>query len=341
MADASPVERVLRARIEAEGPLPFSEVMQTALYDPEHGFYMQGGQAGRRGDFLTSPEVGPLFGACVGVALDRWWVELGRPSPFTVVEAGAGPGTLARSIQVAAPACAESLRYVAVETSGDQRRMHPSGVESCSELPADEAVDVVIANELLDNLAFDLYDFDPDRGWAEVRVGAELTEVLVPTDHRPLDEPPDRPVRVPGQARAQAWLDRALAAVPRGVVVVIDYVRRYPAPDDGWLRTYHDHGRGLAPLDRLGGQDITADVDLAQLEQIRPPDRLYDQAEWLDSLGIEALVDEGRREWAERAAVADLAAIRARSRVREAEALLDPAGLGAFTVLEWRNDLGG
>ena len=52
-------------RVRRRGPLPFDEVMELALYDPEHGFYATGGQAGRRGDFVTSPEVGPLFGAVV------------------------------------------------------------------------------------------------------------------------------------------------------------------------------------------------------------------------------------------------------------------------------------
>ena len=51
--------------------------------------------------------------------------------------------------------------------------------------------------------------------------------------------------------------------------------------------------------------------------------------------GIEALVDEGRRTWQERAHLGDLEAVRGRSRVTEAEALLDLTGLGAFQVLEW------
>jgi hypothetical protein len=46
-------------------------------------------------------------------------------------------------------------------------------------------------------------------------------------------------------------------------------------------------------------------------------------------------VAEGRRQWTERAGVADLAAVRARSRIREAEALTDPNGLGRFSVVEW------
>ena len=75
------------------------------------------GPAGRRGDFITSPEVGPLFGAVVARALDTWWREVGEPDPFVVVEAGAGPGTLCRTVLAASPACAPALRYVLVERS--------------------------------------------------------------------------------------------------------------------------------------------------------------------------------------------------------------------------------
>ena len=59
------------------------------------------------------------------------------------------------------------------------------------------------------------------------------------------------------------------------------------------------------------------------------------QAEWLRSHGIDDLVAEGRKVWADRAHLGDLAAVAARSRVGESEALLDPTGLGAFLVLEW------
>ena len=51
--------------------------------------------------------------------------------------------------------------------------------------------------------------------------------------------------------------------------------------------------------------------------------------------GLEELVEEGRRTWAAHAAAPDLAALTARTRLREAEALTDPAGLGGFTVAEW------
>ena len=70
------------ARIRRHGPLPFDEVIERALYDPSDGFYASGGRAGpRRGDFITSPEVGPLFGAVVARAFDEWWRELGDARP--------------------------------------------------------------------------------------------------------------------------------------------------------------------------------------------------------------------------------------------------------------------
>jgi SAM-dependent MidA family methyltransferase len=106
----NPLEELVAKRIGRFGPLPFDQVMDLALYHPELGFYASGGRAGRRGDFLTSPEVGPLFGAVVARALDGWWEEMDRPDPFVVVEAGAGSGMLARTVLLAKPACAKALR---------------------------------------------------------------------------------------------------------------------------------------------------------------------------------------------------------------------------------------
>jgi SAM-dependent MidA family methyltransferase len=91
--------------------------MEAALYDDGDGFYQTGGRAGRGGDFVTSPEIGPLFAAVTAGALDRWWDQMGRPDPFVVVEAAAGGGTLARDILAAGPACSPALRYVLVERS--------------------------------------------------------------------------------------------------------------------------------------------------------------------------------------------------------------------------------
>jgi SAM-dependent MidA family methyltransferase len=342
------------AEIRRAGPMRFDRFVDLALYDPEGGFFTTGGGAGRAGaDFVTSPEVGPLFGAVMARALDCWWQELGEPDEFIVVEAGAGRGTLARAIVAATPACLPSLRYVAVERSGHLRQEHPGSppVESRAELPTQSFVGVLLANELLDNLAFRLVERH-DTAWKEVAVevgeDGELVEALVASDDASValasDAAPDaRPGdRIPIQTQAVTWLEQALALVERGRIVVIDYADETAdlgaRPVDQWLRTYRSHGRGGPVLDAIGEQDITCEVAIDQLARVRRPTSDRSQAEFLAAHGIDDLVDEGRRIWRERAHLGDLEAMVARSRVTEAEALGDPAGLGAFRVLEWLVD---
>ncbi|MEX2048295.1 MAG: SAM-dependent methyltransferase, partial [Gemmatimonadota bacterium] len=110
---------VLAERIHREGPIPFDAFVETALYG-DGGFFDRGRGAGRANrDFVTSPEVGQLFGAVVARALDRWWEELGRPDPFLVVDAGAGRGRLAADVLAASPESAGAMRLVLVERSAE------------------------------------------------------------------------------------------------------------------------------------------------------------------------------------------------------------------------------
>ncbi|MGB6059099.1 MAG: SAM-dependent methyltransferase, partial [Microthrixaceae bacterium] len=153
--------------------------------------------------------------------------------------------------------------------------------------------------------------------------------------------------RIPVQQQASDWLVRALrlVRVPGGELIVIDYCRNTGelAQLDwtAWLRTYREQQRGGPPLSQPGSQDITCDVALDQLAHFAPtrvaePRFNVPQAEWLADLGIGELVEEGRRIWNESAAAPDLAAIRARSRISEAQALTDGSGLGGFRVLAWK-----
>lgn len=302
---------------------PVEAFVERALYGAG-GFYEQGGRAGRRGaSFVTSPEVGPLFGAVVARALDRWWDDAGRPDDWVVVDAGAGPGTLARAVLAASPSCAGALRLVCVERTAAQRALHPEGVTSTDRLPA--AADVIVANELLDNLAFGILERTTE-GWVPVRVTDEGSTV-----------PDDGGARIPVVAAAAAWvLDARRRLRPGGRLVCLDYADTTSAlaarPWTDWVRGFAGHERLDAPFEDPGTRDVTVVVPW---DQLPVPSRATDQATWLREHGIDELVAEGKQHWAGHAAAPDLTAMRMRSRVAEAEALLDPGGLGAFWVGEW------
>lgn len=122
--DDALVERI-RAEIERDGPMPFARFMDLALYDPDGGYYRGATpRPGRDGDFLTAPELHPIFGATLSGLVVDTWEGLGRPSPFVVREYGAGTGALALAMLDALrtdgePALA-SLTYEAVDV--DPRR---------------------------------------------------------------------------------------------------------------------------------------------------------------------------------------------------------------------------
>ncbi|CAB4598214.1 unannotated protein [freshwater metagenome] len=340
----SAADHITRAIAADGGAVRFDAFMNMALYGAE-GFYNSGGRAGRRGDFITSPEVGPLFGVVLARAIDAWWVEMGSPDDFRIFDVGAGPGTLARSVLAAEPRClhGDRSRYVCVETSAVQRESHPEGVTSLVALPEGELRGVVFANELLDNLAFRLLAFDGH--WRESWIaasGGALVEVLRPCDPPPFALP-TRPVhaaRVPWQQAAGEWTVDVLSRLV-GRLVVIDYAVRATAelagrPWRDWLRTYSGQERGAHYLREVGGQDITTDVCIDQLISVcGEPDAVRSQDQFLRRWGIDELVEEGRRVWDAEASRPGLNAMRMRSRISESEALLDPEGLGGFTVLEW------
>lgn len=422
--------RRLAERIGDRGPIPVSEYVEACLYDPSGGFYMRdgGGRAGgRSGHFLTAPEVGPLFGAVLARAIDSWWRELGEPEQFAVIDWGAGPGTLARSLLAAEPACAAAgaLRLVLVELSPAQRALHPGqptpsnrsnasarldasalsnrsapssrsdvsarlDMSALSSLPfrsnwpdqptklsssgcqppvsvaaVSDALPgalaqlapagVVLANELLDNLPFDIARRTAD-GWEELRVTVgdqpgRFALVAVPApDELVAALPPqlEAGARVPVQRAARRWVAEAHLLLAEGRIVAFDYGastaalagRSGPPSDDdpgaglGWLRTHRDHRGGVSWLTHPGSCDIT--VDLA-LDQVQADHRaaVCDQAEFLRAHGIDDLVAAAREAWSARSRVGDLDALKARSRVSEAEALLDPDGMGGFRVLNW------
>ena len=361
-------------RVRRIGPLRFDELVELALYHGDTGFYARGGHAGRGGDFITSPEVGPLFGAV-------WPARSTRGGTSSTVPTRSWSSRRARArARSRAPcstrgrrarsrcatsssngpaSCAAARRSCFLEPA--RLALGPAGpddpdlgrrpiaglgpvVTALAELPAGPFTGVVLANELLDNLAFRLLERTPD-GWAEVRVGERLDEVVVPAEadvaaearHLVPDAEPG--ARIPLQHQAQGWLRQALAALRAGRVVVVDYADDTASlahrPWTTWVRTYRGHGRGGHPLEHLGEQDVTCEVAVDQLAHVRARSADRSQADFLRAHGLDTLVADARDAWLARAHIGDLEALKHRSRIAEAQALCDPSGLGGFRVLEW------
>ena len=250
-------------RIRRRGPLPFDACMEAALYDPDGGFFARRGGAGRGGsDFITSPEVGGLFGAMVA-ALDRRLVGPSRPArpvPGRRGRSGSGPARPDRA-GPPRPGCAAALRYVLVERSAALRAVQHEGlplepaddrprscggararrapepvpgqgpvVTSLADLPATPFTGVVVANELLDNLPFRIVERSRN-GWLEVRVGEGFSEVLVPAEEDLAAEVEalvgslmvPEGLRLPVQTAMKGWLGEVGGVLRRGAVVVLDY----------------------------------------------------------------------------------------------------------------------
>lgn len=316
----------------------FDRFVERRLYGPE-GFYTSGGQAGRRrGDFITSPEVGPLFGEVMVNACLQWWEEMGRPEPFTVVDLGTGPGTLLRSMTSAIQGRSGDDGLRSWSLVGVDR----AGPHTGDQLPERLDNTVVIGNELLDNVPFRILEIG-DGQLHEVYVVDGL-EQLKPVGAG--DVAVDRVMALPGVddlvpgtrlpllEGANTLMLELLERHP-GRVCMLDYgveSTAVLARRGGWLRAYRQHERVEDFYQELSACDITTDI---AVDQLPAAPMVESQADFLLRYGIQSLVEEGRRYWSEHAAKPDVLALKMRSRVSEADALCDASGLGSWLVAVW------
>jgi len=343
----------LRRDIDASGPMPFEAFMAACLYDPDGGFFAAGPlRSIRSGDFLTSPEVSPWFGRCLGrfaaAELDR----LGDPAGFMVADVGAGSGSLLTGMRDAGGLDAELWAADASPAARDALGAIVGGsrvVEHLADLPAGRPA-VLFANELLDNVPVSLAVREGE-GWTERWVGVRNdTLTLVPVPARPEvaawadafcgTVPGGGMVEV--QLAAGAWLRRALEHIGGGAVVIIDYggtaEELEPRRTRGTLRTYRNHHLGPDPLLAPGETDVTVDVNYTALLAVAAAagaqGEVHRQDDFLTGLGLGEEVTRLRHLELELARGGDaIARLQVRSEKTDAETLLHPRGLGDFRVL--------
>ena len=356
-------EAAIRAEIARRGAIPFADFMALALGHVDGGYYTAAAaRPTRGGDFLTAPELHPVFGAALARQVAEAWERVGRPAPFTLVEYGAGAGTLALAILAGlrddGSPLADALRYAPVEMN--RHRLAELGARAAEAglpvvdpagLDAAPVPGVVVANEFLDALPVHVLEVRDGRA-REVHVTVEADGALAET----LDEPADPAVRdrIEDLARdgialaegqrlevrpaVEAWAREVGWRLAAGLVLVLDYGA--PAADlygprrrAGTLITYRGHaaeGDPGAPYRDVGERDITAHVDTTALGAALVDAGLdllgeTSQAELLVGCGLEELVQR-RQAGAARASEA----VELRSAIMR---LLDPRHLGGFRAV--------
>jgi NADH dehydrogenase [ubiquinone] 1 alpha subcomplex assembly factor 7 len=325
--------------------------MEICLYDREDGYFASGAvRPGERGDFVTSPEVSPWFGRFLG----RWAVEAAPANDAILVEVGAGAGSLLEPLveevgdrfsEVFAVEVSKAAREAIAE-----RVPSATVVSSITELPRGRTA-VVIANEVLDNMPFKLVERSQE-GWLEWLVDASKDSLGF--------------VAVPADGNVSEWSDSFLKNVPVGSVMsaqisvgrwlaglagqfdsvkacFVDYgastAELGHRDRAGVVRSYRGHLTGLDFLAHPGDTDITTDVNITSLESrsyaLGMTYRTSDQAAFLLRMGIDGVVTNLRERELALAADGDvMGQLAVRSDATNIGALMDPAGLGGFCVVE-------
>ena len=308
----TPLFAELRGEILSEGPIRLDRYMALCLGHPVHGYYRTRDPLGRRGDFITAPEISQMFGELIGLWIASVAMPMASDRPLVLVELGPGRGTLMsdalRAIRQVAPNLKIGLHLV--ETSEALRPLQaaqlaahsPQWHDDISGLPAGPAL--VIANEFFDALPVRQFQ-RTETGWCERLVGLDpggerlvfgLSPDPDPTVTAPA--PPGVLLTVPAVALGIARALGQRVVRDGGAVLTIDYGHRRPGFGDS-LQAVAGH-RFVDPLERPGEVDLTTHVDFSALAKAAAIEGAsvhgpVDQRDFLLALGLRSRADRLKR----------------------------------------------
>jgi SAM-dependent MidA family methyltransferase len=280
---------LIRREIEATGgSIRFARFMELALYAPALGYYSAPQpKFGPTGDFVTAPEISPLFGQCMANQIVQ---VLDQLQTGDVLEVGAGAGTLAAQLLLALEALGRlPQNYYILELSAGLRALQRDTLEQrapqllnrvrwLEALPAPGFRGVIVGNELLDAMPvtrFHVVDNVPheqhvcwrDAGFvfcdapASGNVAARLAPLALRSDY----------VSEIG-LHAEAWVRSLGACLEQGIVLLLDYgfpqaEFYHPQRAQGTLMCHYRHRAHSDPLILVGLQDITAHVNFTAIAE--------------------------------------------------------------------------
>ena len=303
-------ERILRL-IRQQGPITLAQYMQTALLDPDHGYYMKRDPLGA--DFITAPEISQMFGELIGLLFAQAWEDRGRPERFYLVELGPGRGTLMadmlRAIAKVRPNFVEAADIVLVDASPVLRGLQAKTLldrkvrwtGSLGDVRDDAAL-FLVANEFFDALPLRQFmkTFDARRevNWHERMVSADGENLMFTLAPEPV------PPALSLNAMPATQLGAIFEIQPAARTIVSDIANRIVSRGGLGLIVDYGHVAGLGdslqavkaheftdPLAEPGETDLTVHVDFGALADAARQEQAQvwgpvTQGELLEALGI-------------------------------------------------------
>ncbi len=290
LAHSERLKQMICAEIHRNGPISFARFMQLALYAPGLGYYSAGARKfGPEGDFITAPEISPLFSQCVARQCQQ---VLAAIKNSDILEFGAGSGVMAGSIlkELIKNNSAPNHYYI-LEVSAElrQRQQHylhqqiPDfyhRVIWLDDLPQQSFQGVVLANEVLDAMPINRFHYRKDAiqeyfvacdgqefAWQLHSPTANLTQALAAYQ---LDLPDDYDTEI--NLSLPGWIKSVAAKLNAGLILLFDYGfprEEYYHPERamGTLMCHYRHRAHNDPFLFPGLQDITAHVDFTAVAE--------------------------------------------------------------------------
>jgi len=292
----SELAEIIRAEIDANGPIPFARFMELALYHPKHGYYA-GGRAniGRRGDFFTNVSVGPLFGKLLAAQFAEIWEKLERPRDFKIVEQGAHDGVFAAdaltALRQSAADCFSATSYFLIESFPIWRERQKKNLREFAEKISwvasidqmEPFVGIHFSNELFDSLPVHLVVSGGVANgatvWNEkfVSVAADnfaFATANVACSELQLDHLGFFPAGFETEVNLAApkLMSEVAAKLSRGLILTIDYgfsrTQFYSLQRSGGSLQVRANQRKLSsPFQQIGLADISAHVEWSSLAE--------------------------------------------------------------------------
>ncbi len=280
------LESLIKKEISKNGPIPFSDFMEMALYNQLFGYYSKTGRIGKSGDFYTSVSVDSLFGELLGKQIRQMIPLVGEG--FTIVEMGAADGSLAKDILGYLGRFPEGkkIKYLIIERFTESLKAQKETLKDFSnvewrhgirELPM--FTGCFISNELIDS--FPVHRVVVNNGLKEIFVDSSrdgFRELLVPASKDVEKYFADLGITLEEGQKAEvnlaaiSWIKHIGSMLKKGFVITIDY--GYPAKElystrrrNGTFLCYKSHATKEDPYSEIGLRDMTSHVDFTTLAQ--------------------------------------------------------------------------